>query len=315
MVTEGVFGSALPITGSHEASGTVVAVGRSVKDFQPGDRVMCGLYANCCGKCGDCRGPEEFSQYCVDNDGAFGVHRDGGFAEYGLVDARHSAKLPDNVSFETAAPLACAGCTAWRGVFRCGLSKGEWLGIVGSGGGLGHLAIQFARALGFKTIGIDARDEGLALSREAGADVVIDARLGNDEVVKQVHAATGDGCPTTLTLSDAKSAAGTACAITRKHGKMVQIAQPETVDIPFAELVFRDIHVEGSLICSPAEAALMLKTVSEHGITVRTNPFQGLKSIPQLIELAHGGKMQGKAIIVVDEEQVKSEKKAGLTLV
>ena len=106
------------------------------------------------------------------------------------------------------------------------LRPGQWLGLVGSGGGLGHLGIQFAKALGLRVIGIDARDEGLELSKQTGADVVVDARKGTEEVVKEVQKATGgDGCPVTITISDAKTAAALACAITMMHGRMIQIAQ------------------------------------------------------------------------------------------
>ena len=293
---------------------------------------MCGLMTHPCGRCGDCLGPEKYSQYCANNGGAIGVHRDGAFAEYVLVDSRSSAKLPPSVSFETAAPLACAGCTVWRGVLQSGLKAGEWLAIVGSGGGLGHLGIQFARALGINVVGIDAREEGLELSRKAGAHVVVDARKGDKAVVEEVHKVTnGAGTDATINVSDAKTAAATACAVTKLHGLMVQIAQvsttpfrrgdlltsqqPEQVSIPFHEFIFRDIRVQGSLICSPEEAKRMLDVVAEHKISVHTNPFQGLEKIPELVELAHSGKMSGKGIVIVDPEQIEKEKDAGVDLV
>ena len=106
------------------------------------------------------------------------------------------------------------------------LKPGQWLGLVGSGGGLGHLGIQFAKALGLRVVGIDARDEGLELSKQTGADVIVDARKGTEDMVKEVQKATGgEGCPVTVNLSDAKSAAAIACAITMMHGRMIQIAQ------------------------------------------------------------------------------------------
>ena len=106
MVTSGVFASPLPQTASHEGAGTVVAMGTAVKDFKLGDRVMCGLTTHRCGNCVSCKGPEEFQHYCPKQDGTPGISRDGAFAEYLIVDARESNRLPDKVSFETAAPLA-----------------------------------------------------------------------------------------------------------------------------------------------------------------------------------------------------------------
>lgn len=312
MVQSGIFGTKLPCTASHEGAGTVVAVGDDVKNFKVGDRVMCGLPYHPCGKCQDCTGPETWRQYCTQIVGHSGVHRDGFFAEYALIDSRTSTKLPDEVTLESAAPLACAGRTVWRGVLEAGLKKGEWIALVGSGGGLGHLGIQFAKALGLKVIGVDARDEGLSLSKEAGADVVIDARKGKEFVVQETQKVTnGAGADASVTISDADNAAAIACALTKMHGTMVQIAQPENVSIPFAEFVFRDIRVKGSLICSPEESNDMLKCIAKHGIKVRTNPFYGLDKITDLVELVHGGKIQGKAIIIVDEEQIKKEKALG----
>lgn len=95
------------------------------------------------------------------------------------------------------------------------------------------------------------------------------------------------------------------------HGLMVQIAQPDVVEIPFPEFIFRDIRVHGSLICSAEQSKSMLKCIAEHGVTVKTNPFQGLEKIHDLVEMVHGGKIQGKAVIVVDQEQIEHEKKIG----
>lgn len=103
--------------------------------------------------------------------------------------------------------------------------KGTTVLISFIGGGLGHLGIQFAKAKGIKIVGIDARDEGIALSKEVGADIVVDARKDKKEVIKQVMQATGgEGCYATINVSDARSAAALACAITKVHGKMVRQA-------------------------------------------------------------------------------------------
>ncbi|KAM0701146.1 hypothetical protein Q7P35_011507 [Cladosporium inversicolor] len=311
MVQNGIFGTPLPVIASHEGAGTVVALGSSVKNFKIGDRVMSGIPLHPCGKCHDCLGPEKQLQYCENVKGHVGVTTDGCFAEYARVDSRSSTVLPDEVSFRSAAPLACAGRTVWRAVLETGLKAGEWVCFVGSGGGLGHLGVQFAKALGLKVIGIDARDEGLGLTREYGADVV-DARKGKEEAVKAVREVTGGlGADATVNLSEAASAAGMACAVTKMHGSMVQIAQPDNIEIPFPEIIFRDIRVRGSLICSPEESKSMLKCIAEHGVTVKTNPFYGLDKIEDLVSMVHGGKIQGKAIIVVDNEQIEREKELG----
>ncbi|KAH7072643.1 zinc-binding dehydrogenase-domain-containing protein [Paraphoma chrysanthemicola] len=198
-------------------------------------------------------------------------------------------------------------------MLKCGCS--EWLGIAGSGGGRGHLGVQFAKALGLNVVGVDARDEGLELTRNGGADVVVDARKGVEAVVKAVHAVTnGEGVACTLNVSDANSAMATCCGMTRMHGTVIQIAQPDNVVIPFRELIFRDIRIRGSLIASPSEARDMLALVAGHGISVHTNAFNGLDEIEKAVELAHSGRMKGKGIIIVDKEQVAMERELGATV-
>ena len=216
MVSAGIMGTKLPCIGSHEGAGTVVQLGSSVTDLKKGDRVMAGLPRNRCGHCPDCLGDENYRHYCPNLAGHVGVTLDGAFADYMIVDGRESSRIPDNVSFETAAPLACAGCTIWRGILQTELKKGETIAIVGAGGGLGHLGCQFAKALGLTVVGIDAREEGLALARDSGADVIVDARKEKEKVVDEVMKNTnGMGADATVNVSDSGQAAALACAVTK----------------------------------------------------------------------------------------------------
>lgn len=312
MIQSGVFRTTLPVTASHEGAGTVVAAGRSASDWL-GARVMAGLPWHPCGACVDCSGPDEsWRQYCVHGEGHCGVHRDGFFGAYALCDARSSTRLPDEISFRSAAPLACAGRTGWRGVEQAALEEGQWLAIVGSGGGIGHLCVQFAKKKGLRVVGVDARDEGLEMSRAVGADVVVDAREGKEAVVKRVQQITGGaGADAAVTLSDAEGAAALAAAVTKMHGTMVQIAQPENIVIPFQEFVFRDIRVKGSVVASPGESRRMVEFIAEKGIEVKTNVFDGLDKIGSLLDMVHSGKIQGKGVIIVDQEQMDKEKLLG----
>ncbi|CAK7201476.1 hypothetical protein SEUCBS139899_004180 [Sporothrix eucalyptigena] len=323
MVMEGKFGgSKMPITGSHEGSGTVVAVGSAVAvsgEFAVGDRVMCGTPRNTCGTCAECTGPEESQrQYCSALEGHCGVLSvDGFFAEYARCDARWTTKLPANVSLLAAAPLACAGRTVWRGVQQAiavaGLKSGDFLCIIGSGGGLGHMAVQFAVQAGLRVIGIDAREEGLAATREAGAEVVLDARAGKEANVRDVRAVVDNrGAHATLLVADVTSAAALACAVTRTHGTVVELAQPDNFTVPFTELIMRDIRLVGSCFCSPQESRDMVASITQHGLQLHTVPFQGLERIHELVALVHSGSIKGKAAIVVDNEQVERDAATGI---
>ncbi|KAI1328548.1 GroES-like protein [Xylariaceae sp. FL0255] len=319
MVARGEFGGSVPRTMSHEGSGTVVAVGDSVPEqlFKVGDRVMCGVILHPCGTCDDCTRPGEAGdrqrQYCEHVSGHVGVTTHGCAANYVVADSRTSTPIPDSVTFLSAAPLACAGRTAFRAVLQTELAPGSTVAILGSGGGLGHLAIQFAKAKGLKVVALDARDDGLTLSREYGGDevVVVDARGEKDDVVRAVREATEGkkGVDAAIVLADHAEALG--AAVTKMHGTVVQIAQPTEVKIPFKELVFRDIRFKGSMLCSPSESAEMMDYIAEHGIKVNTHPFQGLDRIEELLHLVESGKLRGKAVIVVDQEQIEAEKKIG----
>lgn len=220
----GALPSRLPVTASHEGTGTVLAAGAAVTAFAPGDRIMAGQTFDRCGACADCLGPEPYRHYCEFQGPMMSTTRDGAFQEYLVVDARQAVRLPDSMSFVTAAPLACAGVTMWRAMLNAGVKAGGWIGIVGSGGGLGHLGVQFARAMGLRVVGVDAREEALELTREVGAEVVVDARAGREGVVRQVMERTeGRGVDATVVVSGAKEAAGMGCAMTRRHGTMVYV--------------------------------------------------------------------------------------------
>ncbi|TKA76742.1 hypothetical protein B0A49_02712 [Cryomyces minteri] len=121
-------------------------------------------------------------------------------------------------------------------------------------------------------MGVDARDDGLPLSRGLGADVVLDAWKGKDYVVQEARKAKGGrGVDAWVNVSDAKLAAATACAITRILGTVVQVALLTEVSIPSSKYVFRDFRVKGSFTCSQKEAEEMLDVVFKHDIKVELN--------------------------------------------
>lgn len=301
------------LSGSHEPSGTVVAVGtEAAHSFTPGDRIIaigiCGL----CGNCLDCNGPEEGMLSCKFSRGFLGISLDGAFQEYTVVDSRFASRIPDELSFIKAAPLTCAGATSWRAVKRANVPPGGWLGIVGSGGGLGHLAIQFASKQGINVVGLDARDVGLDLSLKAGAKAAVDVRTGFDETVNAVRTAIGprsqgrgdDLCDAVIVLSDAPTAVKTAMAITKAHSVVIQVAQPKEIVFPFGEAIFRDIRLMGSNLSSGQELKDQVAFVTKEGVEVETTVLTGLESLPELLEMAQSGKVAGKIVLVIDKEQV-----------
>ncbi|RAL63243.1 hypothetical protein DID88_004321 [Monilinia fructigena] len=141
---------------------------------------------------------------------------------------------------------------------RCGVSDVKTYEKLG--GGLVIWEYSSLKRFGLNVVAVDARDEAIQLAKDCGADVLVDARQSKTKVVEEVQRVTGgQGAHSTLNISDHESAAATAVAITRRHGTMVQIAQPENISVPFADLIFRDIRIHGSLVGSRGEAQKMLR--------------------------------------------------------
>ncbi|MBI1983329.1 MAG: zinc-dependent alcohol dehydrogenase [Acidobacteria bacterium] len=161
----------LPLIPGHEVVGEVVAVDESVTDFRIGDRAGIGWIYHTCGHCEFCASDRE--RYCSEYV-ATGYMVDGGFAEYIKVPATHAVALPQALTFAEAAPLYCAGLTAYRAVKISGLRVGETVAVWGTGG-LGQCAVQVAKALGAKVIAIDIAPEKLEVARRLGADVILNA--------------------------------------------------------------------------------------------------------------------------------------------
>ncbi|PYH95548.1 NAD(P)-binding protein [Aspergillus ellipticus CBS 707.79] len=280
--------------------------------FAIGDRIIAISIRDPCGTCTDCTGPEEHRLTCKFTRGFTGISLPGVFQEYMVVDARFSVRIPDAMGFVRAAPLTCAGSTSWRAVKRAGVRRGGWLGVVGSGGGLGHLAVQFAKKMGVNVVGVDGREVGLELSRRMGADLVVDVGVGAEALVRAVRGRVGeDGaegerlCDAAVVLSDAPGAVHTAMMITRCHGLVVQVAQPDKVEFPFQEMIFRDIRLMGSNLSSRQELEDLVRFVEEEDVVVETTVFRGLQSLEQVLERAHSGTVAGKImVVVVDPEQV-----------
>ncbi|WP_405164689.1 alcohol dehydrogenase catalytic domain-containing protein [Nocardia sp. NBC_01499] len=175
MARLGLFGVALPRVPGHEIAGEVDAVGSGVTAWQVGDRVGIGWHGGSCGVCAHCRGGD-FAN-CVDRK-IVGLSYDGGYAEYTLVPQDALARIPAALTFEEAAPLMCAGITTFNALRHSGAQPGDTVAIHGVGG-LGHLAIQFADKMGFRTIAINRGRTKENVARELGADDYIDSENGS----------------------------------------------------------------------------------------------------------------------------------------
>jgi D-arabinose 1-dehydrogenase-like Zn-dependent alcohol dehydrogenase len=145
-----------------------------------------------------------------------GFTADGFFAEYAVEAWQNLAKLPSTTDLSKAAPIFCAGITAFHAIDSCELSKGQWLAIVGCGG-LGQLACQYAKAMGYQVIGIDINDETLKVFKSQGADAVFNSR-SNKDYVEELKKLTNGGVHAAAVFSDADAAYTGAPSVLRLNG-------------------------------------------------------------------------------------------------
>src|SRR3984885_6402704 len=170
-----------PLILGHEIAGHVVEKGEAVLDLQTGDRVGVPWMHWSCGQCEFCR---EGNENLCSRQKITGVTVDGGYAEFVKAPATHALKIPDDLSAVEAAPLFCAGVTVYRALKGAGIVPGQRLAVFGIGG-LGHLAVQFGRALGAEVTAIDISPEKLELARTLGAAGALNA--ATSDVAKQLR--------------------------------------------------------------------------------------------------------------------------------
>jgi D-arabinose 1-dehydrogenase-like Zn-dependent alcohol dehydrogenase len=172
MVKDGLIsGIEYPRIPGHEVIGVVDAIGAGVKGWKPGERAGVGWHGGNCGYCDACRRGKAFA--CQTSTKVTGITSDGGYADYMVAPAEALARVPKELSAVEAGPLMCAGVTTFNALRNCGAGPGELVAILGLGG-LGHLGVQFAAKMGFRTVGIARGKDKEALARELGAWHYID---------------------------------------------------------------------------------------------------------------------------------------------
>lgn len=208
----------LPITLGHEFGGEVVAVGREVKGFKPGDRVTTPFHY-ACGHCEYCHAG--VPNRC-DDLGIYGFSWNGSFAEYVVVynASFNLISLPDNVDSTTAAAIGCRFMTGYHGVLRGRTGPGEWIAIHGAGG-VGLSAIQTAYAMGARIIAVDVDNNKLQKARQEGASAVVNAR--NENVVEAIREITQGGAHVGIDALGIKETLLNSVKSLRKGGRHVQI--------------------------------------------------------------------------------------------
>lgn len=233
---------ALPFVPGHEGVGTVVALGEGVTEVQVGDRVGIPWLHTSCGSCEHCMAGWE--TLCLKQQ-MTGYTVNGGYAEYALADPKYIGRLPENLSFEEAAPILCAGVTVYKGLKETDTRPGQWVVISGIGG-LGHMAVQYAKAMGLRVAAVDTAQSKLDLATRLGAEITINA-LEQDpaaEITRTIGGAHG-----VLVTAVSTSAFQQALGMLRRRGTMSLVGLPPG-DFPVSifDLVLNRKTIRGSIV-------------------------------------------------------------------
>jgi alcohol dehydrogenase, propanol-preferring len=240
----------LPFTPGHEGIGIVTALGSGVTAVKEGDRVGVPWLYSACGHCEYCLAARE--PVCA--DAQFGGYtRNGGFAEYIVADPNYVAHIPASLAAREAAPLICAGITSYKGIKETQARPGEWV-VVSGVGGLGHLAIQYAKAMGLFVCAVDIDDGKLAHAKRLGADAIVNAKEG--DAVAAVKRATGGGAHGVLITAPSLGAFKQGVGMTRKCGTCVLVGLPPgEFPTPLFDVVANCITIRGSFVGNRGDMA------------------------------------------------------------
>lgn len=288
----------LPFTPGHEGTGIVVALGPSVTHLKEGDRVGLAWLHSACGHCRYCLSGWETLCTQQTNSG-YGVN--GSFAQYAIGKADYLGLLPDNVSFVDAAPILCAGVTSYKGLKEADIRPGEWVVISGAGG-LGHVAIQYAKAMGLNVAVVELGAEKTALAKRLGADITIDATTGDppSEIQKQIGGAHG-----VLVTAVSTTAFKQAMGMLRRGGTCVLVGLPPgEFPISIFDVVLNRYTIRGSIVGTrmDLQEALTFAADGKVKATIETSP---LESINEILERLRNGKVQGRIVLGIGKENLK----------
>ncbi len=239
LTKEGLFpGIQYPRSPGHEISGHIDAVGPGVKQWKPGQRVGVGWHGGHCFICDNCRRGDFV--LCV-NGKITGIHFDGGYAEYTIVPAEAVAAMPDDISDDEAAPLLCAGITVFNAMRNSRTRAGDLVAVQGLGG-LGHLGVQYARQMGFRTVAIGRGSDKEALARKLGAHVYLDT--GSTDAAAELKK-LGGARLILATAPDAKSISAVAGGLGSNGELLVVGVPPDPISVSVMQIVIGRQKVQG----------------------------------------------------------------------
>lgn len=279
----------LPLIPGHEVTGTIAALGEGVEDLAAGDRVGVPWLHFTCGQCEFCLAGRE--TLCGKQQ-VTGCTVDGGFAEFIKAKASHTAKLPDNLTFVEAAPLLCAGLTVHRALNDSAVVAGQRIAVFGIGG-LGHLAVQLAKARGAEIVAVDVSDDKLELARECGADHTVNA--ATSQAYKEIKKL--GGAHVAMVTSGSKAAYETALRSLRKGGTLSVVGMsPEPIPLSTVAMVSGEYRIVASAVGTRRDLREVLQLAAEGKVRCRieTRPFEQADAV---LNEMQSGSLLGRVVL------------------
>ncbi|SOD11183.1 alcohol dehydrogenase, propanol-preferring [Pedobacter xixiisoli] len=285
----------MPLIPGHEGVGYVVAVGPDVNNVKEGDAVGVPWLYSACGCCDHCiTGWETLCE--TQQNGGYSV--DGGFAEYVIADARYVGKLPVNTDFLQMAPILCAGVTVYKGLKQTEVKPGEWVAISGIGG-LGHVAVQYAKAMGMNVAAIDIADDKLALAKRLGADVIVNAK--NEDPATVIKKETG-GVHGSLITAVSPIAFKQGLQTMRRKGTMVLNGLPPgTFDLSIFDTVLNGTTIRGSIVGTRKDMIEAIEFAVDGKVKSNVTAAK-LEDVNDVFEQMKKGEIDGRIVLQIAEQ-------------
>jgi len=282
----------LPFIPGHEGVGEVAQVGKAVRGIKEGDRVGVPWLHTACGRCEHCLGGWE--TLCEQQQNT-GYSVDGGFAEYVVADPGYVGHLPKGLDYGAAAPVLCAGVTVYKGLKQTDTKPGDWVVISGVGG-LGHLAVQYAKAMGRRVAAVDIADDKLELARQLGADAVFNAAKG--DAAAEVQSQVGGVHGAVITAVSTKAFEQT-LGMMRRGGTMVMNGLPPgSFPLPIFEVVLKGLTVRGSIVGTRLDLSESLAFAADHAVDSHFH-WDTLDNINAIFGQMQENKIDGRIVMTL----------------
>jgi alcohol dehydrogenase len=280
-----------PLTPGHEIAGTIAEIGDGVEDFAVGDRVEVGWFGGNCNRCVPCR--KGYFMQCVRLQ-IPSLHYPGGYAESVTVPATALARIPDELSFAEAAPLGCAGVTVFNGLRSTRAVAGDLVAVLGIGG-LGHLGVQFARAMGFETVAIARGAAKADDARELGAHHYVDS---NSEDVASALRDLGGAVVVLATAANSAAMAATVGGLAPR-GELVTVGvTPEPLPISPIDLIDGNLSVTGHPSGTARDVEETMHFAVQSGVRARIQELP-LAQAAEAYEAMDTGKARYRMVLTV----------------